>query len=450
MLPGPAGTGKTRGVLEKLNACALKYPGMRGLMVRKTAKALTTAALVTFEEKVNPWIHGVKFFGGNSHEAASYKYPNGSRIVVGGLDDPQKVMSTEYDMAYVQEATEIGEPAWEAVGARLRNGVMPYQQLIGDCNPDAPTHWILQRAARKDLTLLESRYEDNPLYWDARANDWTQAGRDYVLGRLERLTGVRYKRLRLGLWVAAEGMIYDGWDQAVHLVKDFPIPPSWPRYWGVDFGFTNPFALQWWAEDPDGRLYLYRELYHSQMLVEDAAKLALRLSGAVFKGVGNVQWPAGAEPKPSAIICDHDAEGRVTLERYLGMMTTPAYKGVADGIQAVASRLKPAGDGRPRFFVFDDAVVSRDPELVEAGKPIGWKEEVNSYVWDIRAGQKKGDVPLKQDDHSMDTGRYVIAYVDGIDKASRSFTPAAGGNRPLVGAMPAAMPGATRIRYTPR
>ena len=34
--------------------------------------------------------------------------------------------------------------------------------------------------------------------------------------------------------------------------------------WSVDFGFTNPIVIQWWAEDPDGRLYLYRELYRDE------------------------------------------------------------------------------------------------------------------------------------------------------------------------------------------
>jgi predicted transcriptional regulator len=40
----------------------------------------------------------------------------------------------------------------------------------------------------------------------------------------------------------------------------------------VDFGYTNPFVMQWWAEDPDGRLYLYREIYRTRRLVEDHAK----------------------------------------------------------------------------------------------------------------------------------------------------------------------------------
>ena len=39
MLAGPAGTGKSRGNLEKVHLCAERYPGMRALVVRKTASA---------------------------------------------------------------------------------------------------------------------------------------------------------------------------------------------------------------------------------------------------------------------------------------------------------------------------------------------------------------------------------------------------------------------------
>src|ERR1700738_4641358 len=54
LLCGPAGTGKSRVLLEKLHFCADKYAGMRGLIVRKTRESITQTAMVTFEEKVLP------------------------------------------------------------------------------------------------------------------------------------------------------------------------------------------------------------------------------------------------------------------------------------------------------------------------------------------------------------------------------------------------------------
>ena len=179
LIEGPAGTGKSRAALEKLHAAAGKHPGMRGAILRKTRKSLTQSAMVTFEQKVIAPADGVRW----RSTAQEYQYPNGSVLVVGGLDDPQKIMSSEYDLIYVQEATEATEHDWEMLATRLRNGVMPYQQLIADCNPGAPTHWLNQRCNKGLTARLLSRHEDNP-----------SISEDY-LDRLRALSGVRRARL---------------------------------------------------------------------------------------------------------------------------------------------------------------------------------------------------------------------------------------------------------------
>jgi hypothetical protein len=150
--------------LHKLHwAAAQNYPGMRGLIVRKTRESLTQSALVTFEDKVlGPWWRERIAANCQRRVRQSYTYPNGSELVVGGLDKPSKVMSTEYDLAYVQEAIELTEGDWESLNSRVRNGVMRYQQLFGDTNPDAPTHWIKRRAEGGQLRLLESPPRGQP------------------------------------------------------------------------------------------------------------------------------------------------------------------------------------------------------------------------------------------------------------------------------------------------
>jgi hypothetical protein len=124
LLSGPAGTGKSRACLEKLHAACLRWPGARCLIVRKTRESLTETALVTFEEKVLPAGSPIAAGRPAPHPAVLH-YPNGSTIVVGGLDKPGKVMSTEYDLVYVQEAIELHENDWESLTTRLRNGVVP-------------------------------------------------------------------------------------------------------------------------------------------------------------------------------------------------------------------------------------------------------------------------------------------------------------------------------------
>lgn len=394
MLDGPAGTGKSRACLEKINALAEKYSGSRHAIVRKTRASATETALVTLEKHVKPQCDTQ-----NQQRSVrrSYIYSNGSEIIVAGLDNPIKLMSSEYDSIYVMEATEVTLNDWEFLTTRLRNGVVPYQQLIGDCNPNAPTHWLNQRMNAGLTTRLLSRHIDNPRLY-LPSGEVTSFGKNY-LGRLENLTGARKDRLLYGRWAAAEGMVYSGWDDKVNLVDPFVIPNDWRRIRVIDFGYTNPFVCQWWAIDGDGRMYLYREIYFSRRLVEDHAQEIKRLS-------------QGEEI--SATICDHDTEDRATLERHLECSTLAAYKAVSPGIQTVEGRIKKANDGQPRLFFVRDALVEVDQSLREAKKPVSTAEELPEYIFPAVNGKTEKEAPVKENDHGMDAMRYAVAYIDSL------------------------------------
>jgi PBSX family phage terminase large subunit len=398
LMEGPAGTGKTLWSLTKLHVClGVNYPRSRGLLVRKTRKALTESTLVEFEENLLIGrLAGMKS-GAQRERRQRYRYPNGSELILAGMDDPQKVKSTQFDIILADEANELTEDDWETLTTRNRNFKMPYQQCIAACNPDAPTHWLNQRANVGRMNRHRSRHQDNPKYFDN--GDWTPEGRAYVLGKLANLTGVRRARYYEGKWAAAEGIVYDNYDATLHLVDRFDVPGEWRRFRVVDFGYTNPFVCQWWAMDGDGRLYRYRELYRTQRIVADHAEEIKRLS----QGETYV-----------ATIADHDAEDRATLAA-AQIPTVPAFKAVTVGIQAVQDRLRPAGDGKPRLFLLRDALVSRDERLVEAKKPLCTEQEIDGYVWQKAAdGRPVKEEPVKVDDHGCDTMRYAVAWADGL------------------------------------
>ncbi len=404
VISGPAGTGKSLACLQKMHMVMLLSRGARGLIVRKTLASLGSTALVTWREKVVAEALSarlVKFYGGSREEAAGYRYSNRSNVVIGGLDKSTKIMSSDYDMIYVQEATELVTDDWEALTTRLRHGIVSFQQLLADCNPNAPQHWLNQRALSGRTVMLFSQHRDNPLLYN---DDGTQTaiGKDY-LAKLEALTGVRRARLYEGKWVAAEGLVFEEYDPAIHLADPIAkLPEGWTLYLAVDFGYRNPFVCQWWAIDTDGRMWLYREIYKTGRLVEDHAKQIK----AIMERAG--------EPMPRAVVCDHDAEDRATLERHLGLSTVAAIKTVSDGVQNVQSRLKVQADGKPRLFLCRDAVVERDTELADSKKPASTVEEIAEYVWDPTqmAGKPVKDTPLKLHDHGMDGMRYAAAQLD--------------------------------------
>jgi phage terminase large subunit len=199
--------------------------------------------------------------------------------------------------------------------------------------------------------------------------------------------------------VQAEGVVYEGWDSSLHVIDRREIPAEWPRYWTVDFGYKNPFVWQAWATDNDGRLYRYREIYFTQRLVEDHARKILEVTAG--------------EPKPQAIICDHDAEDRATLERHLRIPTIAAKKSISPGIQAVQVRLQKAGDGKPRIFYLRDSLVEVDKELHAQKFPVCTEQEFEVYVWPQAAdGKPIKEVPVDLHNHGMDATRYMVAQFD--------------------------------------
>lgn len=395
LITGPAGTGKSLACLYKLHTYALKYPGFRALIVRKTRASLSKTGLVSFERYILGPAHPAVAGGPSRSGRFSYRYTNGSEIETGGLDSPGRVLSAEYDMIYVQQAEEIREEEWEILLSRLRNGAIKlpdggtFHQIFADSNPDRPTHWL---RLRKGLVTLESRHEDNPLLYDEQAGEWTEAGKEYI-GKLDRLTGVRKQRLRYGKWVQAENAVLEEWVPSEHLVDRFDIPKDWRRFLAIDFGYTAPFTCQWWAIDPDGGMWLYRQLYFTHKRVSEHAQVINRYR--------KLEKEQGCRPL-EAIVCDHDAEGRATLEADCGFRTMAASKAVKEGIDKLKERLA----GR-RLHVLRDGLIAADPDLVEAGLPTCLEQEVEGYVWALDK-----EVPVGDNDHGIDAARYAVMYLD--------------------------------------
>lgn len=400
LISAAAGTGKSYQTLFWLHMMLLKHPGTRALVVRKVARSLTGTTLATFRDKVaieaidQGLLH---FYGGSAAEPASFRYQNGSRIVVGGLDEPQRIMGSEVSIIVVDEAIEVTQRDIDMLRTRLRGAAptaYPHYRMILLTNPGPPTHHLRTTTG---IRTAYSTHHDNPALW--RDGAWTPEGERY-LAELGTLTGVQRARLLEGKWVAAEGTIWPEFDPAVHLVDRFEVPDHWTRYWTVDFGYIHPFVAQWWAVDPDGVLYLYRELVHTKRLVEDHA--AQMLAQVTADG-------AWTEPKPKAILTDHAAEDRATLEKHLGLKTKPAKKTVGDGLQAVSSRFRDAGNGKPRLLLMKDSLVEIDSALLADSKPIGLAQEIPGYVW---ADHKTKEMPVKENDDACDACRYVVAHLD--------------------------------------
>lgn len=202
ILAGPSETGKTWATLWRLDRLLAATPGAQGALVRKLAVDIAPTVLVTYRRVLAMSGSGATPFGGEKPEW--YDYPNGSRLYLGGIDRPGRILSGERDFVYVNQAEELGVDDWETLTTRTtgRGAVTDTPMLFGDCNPADPEHWILKRHAAGVLTMLKSKHEDNPSLYDEGSTLTDQGKR--TMATLDALTGARYSRLRLGEWVIGD------------------------------------------------------------------------------------------------------------------------------------------------------------------------------------------------------------------------------------------------------
>lgn len=442
VMSGGAGTGKTRCALEILYRCLQEYPGCRALIVRKARANLSETALATFENYVLPPDSEVLNGNQRSHRQ-NYKFNNGSMLVIGGMDTPTNILSGEYDIIFVNECTEISEADWSMLASRLRSFRMPFQLIFGDCNPSSPYHWIYQRYLEGKMHLVETTQEDNPKLWEdldladcelcngsglrgpdepcMRHGRWRgEQARKYIQ-ELDQFPGLMRDRLRFGRWVQAEGVVYKEWDAKVHVVTRQDIPYEWPRYWAIDWGYSNPFVCLLAAVDPTGTIWVYREFYMSERIVEDHAKQIRQVAvGELGHGATSLQRLA-----PRAIICDHDLEDRATFERHMRCTTTAAQKDIEMGIQCVRRRLISR-----RLKYMQGSLVELDQKLHFARRPTSLLDEITTYAYkpfDPNQPKNSKEEPVDKDNHACDALRYLVAFFDMHTVTARPAIISAGG-----------------------
>jgi len=245
-----------------------------------------------------------------------------------------------------------------------------------NCNPDTPYHWFYQnwikKADEKNALHLHFTMDDNLTLSDETKKRYQSM-----------YSGTFYERYILGLWVAAEGLIYPMFSKALHVVKAEPRHYS-KYYVSVDYGTLNPFSAGLWGKS--GKIwYRIKEYYYDgrkqgyQKTDEEYYAELERLT----KGL-NV----------TSVIVDPSAASFITVIRRKGRYNViPADNNVLDGIRYTADCLK------NNKIKFNECCENTFAEFV-------------SYVWDTKYAQKTGeDKPVKEHDHAMDDIRYFCYTV---------------------------------------
>ncbi|RKX53695.1 MAG: PBSX family phage terminase large subunit [Thermotoga sp.] len=243
-------------------------------------------------------------------------------------------------------------------------------KIFMNCNPGSPFHYVktefIDKATEKQVYHLHFTLDDN-LTLSERIKERYR----------KMFTGLFYKRYILGLWVLAEGVIYDMFDTDKHVIQE--IPECDEYIVSIDYGTGNPtvFLL---IGIKDGKYYVMDEYYYSG---RDKGRQKTDSEYADdFK-----EFVKGR--RISAIYADPSAASFITELRKRGHYVIPADNAVLDGIRYVANLIS-----QNRLFVHE--------------KCRNTITEFTVYSWDPKAAQRGEDKPLKEHDHTMDALRYGI------------------------------------------
>lgn len=463
-LAGPAGTGKSWGLLLVLITLMSRFPKVPGriLICRDTRRSLTNSACATIR-KILPIGHPMLAGPDDSHRE---HYDFGAwRVVLSGLEDPARLYSSEWDAIYVQEAREIGKGPWEEFDRGVRNYALynhdidgnrvrdeagellypgarscfpkPFGLKLLDTNPDIPDHWIKKRARAGLLTLLETTTKENPAYFrkvgkDEKGNDLyeqTDLGRDFA-ARMDRTTGIRRRRLRDGEWCGVEGAVWPTFHRETHGIRLKRDAAGWVLeselrrvgitsfYAGADYGFDDSGVLLIAGYTRERRLVVLHEVYARG---KDLAWWSAQLCAAnehypLELGFDDHNRPDWRQAFNDALGVPRDGPGAIFV---------PALKGKDRGLDIVRQRLNPEQKGGPRLFFELD--MNRDPdlELRDQGEPTSVLDEIPNYTYkrssysdDADGVQRTEKVDPKKENDGCDALEYLCTGVEYIEPES--------------------------------
>lgn len=445
-MEGPAGTGKSRALLQYAHWACRTYPGIRVLFVRQVKADFGQSILVTFEDKVLYPGHPVLRSSGDvsRKNRDNYLYPydkavvdgktyeGQSEIVISGLDRPERTFSMEYCKVCVFEGHEISEESWEKLIRVNRNHVLPWQSMIMDTNPAAKTHWANVRASEpyviprelKDvlpparpgqtrMTRLKSVHKDNPFLWDNEKEQWTREGADYM-GKLHNMSGHIKDRMLRGLWVTAEGQIWETFNPDWHMVdlvgegdefhrdENGKLKFNW-YFASVDWGFRHAGVFGVFGVDEEDRLFRVAEWYRCEMGSEWWADVCVRATD---------EFPIQtivADPSRPDMIALFNQKISSNCGRDVGNMCTRADNDLMSGLDLVREGFK----ANKLFLVRNATRGGKCPIRKEKKSPTALEEEIESYVWKKPLTERSAakEEPVNETQHmsfdACDTLRYA-------------------------------------------
>jgi len=292
---------------------------------------------------------------------------------VGAHDESavRKIQGSTLAFAYVDEATCIPEPFWKMLLSRIS---IKGAQLFATLNPESPSHWLKKQ-------YIDRANELDLIYWNFLLDDNPALDPKYVENLKKEYTGAYYKRLILGEWCAAQGIIYADFDEDNIFDRDLHNPSYWVA--GMDYGTTNATACHIAAISPKmwPQIRIEKEYYYDSEKA-GRAKTDAELADDIKEFIAFT---------PIRALYVDPAAASLKLElRSRDIPVIDANNDVLFGIKTMS-----------KFIANKNLVVRKCcKNLIE---------QIYGYQWDPKATERGEDKPIKHNDHATDSCRYLIA-----------------------------------------
>ena len=293
--------------------------------------------------------------------------------IFGGKDEASQDLVQGITAAgcYLDEVALMPESFVDQATGRLS---VEGSKMWFNCNPENPRHWFrmewLLQLDRHNAMHLHFTMDDNP----SLSENMKQRYRSMY-------AGVFYQRYILGLWVMAEGIIYDMFDPELNVYRpaDRPVDLEWSavRYIACDYGTSNPCVFLD-IYDYKGVVHVDREYYWDSR-AEGRQKTDAEYADDFMEFMGD----------HCTVFVDPSAASFIAELRSRGVYVVEAENEVLDGIRKTAT------------------LFQRRELLVNSGC-VHFLDELGTYIWDEKAALRGEEKPVKTSDHACDACRYFV------------------------------------------
>lgn len=282
---GAAGGGKSDAlVIEALRQVHIPY--YKGLILRKTFPQL--AELIDKTLNYYPRMCRGARYNASTH---TWRFPSGARVIFGSMQhskDRLNYQGQAYDFIAFDELTQFSQEEYQYLFSRNRpNGPGTEVYIRSTANPGGIGHaWVKERfiSAAPPMTPITetvtwvdpdgNEHEDKQsrIFVPSTVFDNAELLRNDPLyvQRLASMPEAERRALLYGDWDSFSGQVFREWrndpthygdHKQTHVIDPFRVPPDWRIWCGLDWGYSRPFSVGWYAVDPERRLYRIRELY---------------------------------------------------------------------------------------------------------------------------------------------------------------------------------------------